>query len=92
MTIRLRKENVMKPVRIKLDGYPPLNVRWRHYGWDTQVQVYTDGLTRNWTLSILADSIWELLMTAIQTIAPDELAENIDYALAEAGIFSPEED
>lgn len=92
MTIRLRKENVMKPVRIKLDGYPPLNVRWRHYAYFTQVQVYADGITRSWTLNILADSIWELLMTALETIAPDELAENIDYALAEAGIFSPEED
>ena len=82
----------MKPVRIELHGYEPLNVRWRHYTMHSQVQIFTDGLTRNWELHILADSTWELLMVAIQTIVPDELAENIDYALAVAGIFSPEED
>ena len=82
----------MEPVRIEMDGYPPLNITWRHYAYFTQVQVYADGLTRNWTLNILAESTWELLMTAIEKIAPDELAEHIDYALAEAGIFSPEED
>lgn len=82
----------MEPVRIELDGYPPLNVTWRHYAMTTQVHVYTDGVTRSWALNILAESTWGLLMTAIEKITTDELAENIDYALAVAGIFSPEED
>ena len=82
----------MEPVRIEMDGYPPLNITWRHYAMTTQVKVYADGITRSWEIYILAESTWELLMTAIEKIAPDELAENIDYALAVAGIFPPEED